>query len=149
MVRFVYIPFIMKVSILSKSELFKLIENKTLTSNTAVISFADEGCDFLEFPSDIDVLKVEFDDIRPCNITKERLDGLLPEAPSIASFISKKIKEGKDIICQCDYGISRSAGLAAAILEKYAHKGIDVFKDYRYTPNQIVFNKVYEELNKL
>ena len=139
----------MKVTILSKPELYKLIETHSLSSNSAVISFADEGCEFLDFPPNIDVLKIEFDDIRPAYLTKERIGELLPEATLIASFVDRKIKEGKDIICQCDYGISRSAGLAAAILQRYAHKGIEVFSDYRYTPNQIVFNKVYKELMKL
>lgn len=126
-----------------------MLETGGLSSNVAIISFADEGCEFLEIPSNIDHMKVEFDDIRPNNITKERLEELLPEAPLIASFVHQRIKEGKDIICQCDYGLSRSAGLAAAILERYGHMGIQVFQDYRYTPSQIVYNKVYDELKKL
>ena len=139
----------MKVSILSKSELFNLIEKNELTNKTAVISFADDEDEFLDFPDRIDVLKVVFYDIRPTSIPKEEYDTVLPEAKDIALFINQKVKEGKDIICQCDYGVSRSAGLAAAILEKYAHRGIDVFSDYKYTPNQFVYNKVYQELNKL
>ena len=140
----------MKISILSKAGLYRLIETNSLTSNTAVVSFADVGCDFLDVPSNVDQLKIEFDDIRPNNITKEQLLGdILPEAPAIAQFVSQKLKEGKDIICQCDYGISRSAGLAAAILERYSNKGIEIFRNYRYSPNQIVFNRVYKELQKL
>ena len=139
----------MKVSILSKSELFNLIEKKELSSNTAIVSFADEEDDFLDFPIKNDVLKVVFYDVRPSSSVKEHYDKLLPEAKDIAIFVNQKIKEGKDIICQCDYGISRSAGLAAAILEHYAHRGIDVFADYRYTPNQFVYNKVYQALKRL
>lgn len=139
----------MKVSILSKSELFKLLEKKELTNKSAVVSFADEEDDFLEFPKGIDVLKVVFYDVRPSCTVPEHYDNLLPEAKDIAHFVHTKILEGKDIICQCDYGISRSAGLAAAILQRYAHKGLDVFADYRYTPNQFVFNKVYKALEKL
>ena len=139
----------MKVSILSKSELFKLIENNELTNKSAVVSFADEEDEFLVFPRDIDVLKVVFYDIRPSSTVKEHYDSILPEAKSIANFVSQEINKGKDIICQCDYGISRSAGLAAAILERYAHKALDVFADYRYTPNLFVYNKVYAELKKL
>ena len=139
----------MKVSILSKSELFKLIEKKELSSRSAVISFADEEDEFLDIPDKVDTLKVVFYDVRPSSLSKDQYDALLPEAKDIAIFVNQKIKEGKDIICQCDYGISRSAGLAAAILERYAHRGIDIFSDYKYTPNQFVYNKVYLELNKL
>ena len=139
----------MKVSIYSKPELFKIIKDKGLPPNTAVISFTDEGCgEFLDFPITADVLKIEFDDIRARDIPRERIVELLPEAHAIAVFVDQKIKEHKDIICQCDYGISRSAGLAA-ILERYAHRGIDVFSNYKYNPNQIVFNKVFEKLKKL
>ena len=139
----------MKITILSKSELFKLLEKKELTSRTAVVSFADEQDEFLELPEEVECLKVVFYDIRPSSTVPEHYDSLLPEALEIARFVSNKIKEGKDIVCQCDYGISRSAGLAAAILERYAHKGLDVFSDYRYTPNQFVYNKVLKELKKL
>ena len=139
----------MKVTILSKSELFNLIEKKALTSKSAIVSFADEEDDFLDFPKDSIVLKIVFYDIRPSSTIKEHYYRLLPEAKDIARFVNQKILEGKDIICQCDYGISRSAGLAAAILERYAHRGIDVFANYKYTPNQFVYNKVYQELMKL
>lgn len=38
--------------------------------------------------------------------------------------------------------------LAAAILEYFEKRGIDIFRDYRYYPNQLVFNKIYEALQK-
>lgn len=52
------------------------------------------------------------------------------------------------IICQCDYGQSRSAACAAAIIEYFEHRGISIFADYRYYPNQLVFNKIYEALER-
>ena len=139
----------MTISIFSKPELYRLIEKNQLTNNTAVVAFADEEDDFLEFPDNTDVLKVVFFDVRPCSTIPEHYDDILPEAPEIAKYVNQKVREGKDIICQCDYGISRSAGLAAAILERYAHKGLSVFANYKYTPNQFVFNKVLKELKKL
>ena len=126
----------------------RLIE-KGIPKNTAIVSFADTEDDYEEFPPGTDVLLIAFYDIRPYTTAKEHYDTVLPEAKEIAQYVDKKIKEGKDIICQCDYGQSRSAGLAAAIMERYGHKGIDVFADYRYTPNQFVYNKVLEELKKL
>ena len=53
-----------------------------------------------------------------------------------------------DIICQCDYGQSRSAACAAAILEHFERNGISIFADYRYYPNQLVFNKVLKALKR-
>ncbi|MDE7093984.1 MAG: hypothetical protein K2O52_03615, partial [Oscillospiraceae bacterium] len=54
----------------------------------------------------------------------------------------------KNIICQCDYGQSRSAGCASAILEHFYHTGISVFADYRRSPNQVVYHKVFDALEK-
>ena len=54
-----------------------------------------------------------------------------------------------DIICQCEYGQSRSAGCAAAIREHFYSDGIKIFADYRYYPNQLVYNKVFDALEGL
>lgn len=74
--------------------------------------------------------------------------------PFIFSFLRTALSEmlrrcGMDIICQCEYGQSRRAGCAAAILKHYEHKGIDIFRAYKYYPNQLIFNKIYEALNQL
>ena len=117
--------------------------------NTAIISFSDTVDDYIEFPDGTDVLQIAFYDVRPHTVVKEHYSKILPEAGEIARYIFQKKKEGKNIICQCDYGISRSAGCAAAILQRWGNNGIHIFADYRYTPNQFVYNKVLAELNKL
>ena len=71
-----------------------------------------------------------------------------PEATELAKFIRDAVKDGCEILCQCEYGQSRSAACAAAILEYYARKGIRVFADYRYYPNQLIFNKLFSALKK-
>ena len=71
-----------------------------------------------------------------------------PEADALAEFIYKAKEDGLDIICQCEYGQSRSAGCAAAILQHFSKNGIDVFTDYRYYPNQLVYHKVFDALTK-
>jgi len=73
----------------------------------------------------------------------------LPLVNELAEFIYDAKKDGLDIICQCEYGQSRSAGCAAAIREHYYGDGIKIFADYRYYPNQLVFNKVFEALEGL
>jgi protein-tyrosine phosphatase len=64
----------------------------------------------------------------------------------VAEFIHQAVTDGVEIVCQCEYGQSRSAGLGAAILEYYERRGIDIFRDYRYYPNQLIFNKAYEAM---
>ena len=139
----------MRVSILSRENMNILIRKNAIPSNTAIVSFSDCEEEFIKFPKEIDVLKIAFMDIIPFEIDKKYYDSILPEAKIIAEYIVNKVKEGKDIICQCDYGVSRSAGLAAAILQMYGHHGIQIFSDYRYLPNQFVYNKVLKELKQL
>ena len=73
----------------------------------------------------------------------------LAEADDLAKFIDEARADGLDIICQCDYGQSRSAACAAAILQYYEGRGIDIFADYRYYPNQLVYHKVLDALEKV
>ena len=138
----------MKVSIYSRDLLVKRIK-EGLPSNVAIISFSDTEEEFIVFPSKTDVLHVAFYDVRPYTVSKHHYGGILPQARQIAEYIFKKISEGKDIICQCDYGISRSAGCAAAIMEMWGNRGIEIFADYRYSPNQFVYNKVLKELKNV
>ncbi|HCJ42045.1 MAG TPA: hypothetical protein DHV89_11670 [Ruminococcus sp.] len=91
---------------------------------------------------DIEDIDKETLDERGC------FDDFFPEAEEAAKFIRENMKAGRDIICQCEYGVSRSAGCAAAVREFFFGDGIRVFADYRYMPNQLVFNKIYDALTK-
>ena len=48
------------------------------------------------------------------------------------------------VICQCDAGISRSSGMAAAIAK--AFNGEDNWLFEHYIPNRTVYRKVLEKL---
>lgn len=74
-------------------------------------------------------------------------DTYFPEVNALADFIIKAIQECRTIICQCEYGQSRSAACAAAIKEYIDRTGIDIFSDYKYYPNQLVYNKIFTALN--
>ena len=71
-----------------------------------------------------------------------------PEAEKLAQFIKLVVTLNLDIICQCEYGQSRSAACAAAILEVYEGNGISIFSDYRYYPNKYIYNKLVTKLKK-
>ena len=70
----------------------------------------------------------------------------LPEADALAKFICQSKADGLDILCQCEYGQSRRAACAAAILEYFDGSGISIFADYRYYPNQVVYHKIMDAL---
>lgn len=147
----------MKVEIYSRKEIEKLIDSSAL-NNKAVISFYNpiskrNADNYL--PVDYKgkcrrLFKVAVHDI-DIEILKDyglTFDTYLPEASDLAEFIVSAISDGFDIICQCEYGQSRSAACAAAIKEYYEKSGISIFADYRYYPNQLIFNKVLDALHQ-
>ena len=144
----------MEVSIYSRKAIKELM-NKGFPQNTAVISFYTPKNN-----RDYEENRVNYDGV--CNkvfyvgipdIDIEILgdygytyDTYLAEADELAKFIYEVRENGFDIICQCDYGQSRSAACAAAILQHFEGRGIDIFADYRYYPNQLVYHKVFDAL---
>lgn len=147
----------MKVSIYSREKIEKLIETD-FPKNTAVISFYDPKgirsdnlipVDYknkAEMLYQVAIYDIDIDYLEKYNLT---FDTYLPEAKEIAEFIYKAKENGLDIICQCQYGQSRSAACAAAILEHFEKNGISIFADYRYYPNQVVFNKILNALKEV
>lgn len=142
----------MNIKIMSRNEIEKLIV-QGFPSNTAVISFRDTDdnsvIEFNGLPTRLFELKVD-------DIYFEELDefGLnpstyFPEAEKLAQYIKLIAMRNMDIICQCEYGQSRSAACAAAILEAYEGNGISIFSDYRYYPNKYIYNKLYAELKDI
>lgn len=129
----------MNVTVYSRFEIEEIISNGEFPDNTAVISFYDPKikridpdythvkykgiCDTV-FYSELEDLDLEC--IKEKGYT---YDTYFPEAEDIAEFIYKAYSKGMDIICQCEYGQSRSAGCAAAILQHFCKTGIDIFAD--------------------
>ena len=147
----------MKISIYSRKAIEELLE-KDFPENAVVISFYDPPGKFrdaeykpVDYSTKTDcVFRVALHDIDLAVLPKYHLtyETYFPEADDLAEFIFQAKREGKDIICQCEYGESRSSGCAAAIHEYFYKDGIDIFADYRYYPNQIVYHKVYDALER-
>lgn len=145
-----------RVSIYSRKEAELLIMGNRFPKNVAVISFYDPAIKRIDkdythvdytgscervFFSELDDLDLEV--LKDKGLTYETF---FPEAEQIAEFVYKDYNGGLNIICQCEYGQSRSAGCAAAILEHFYHTGISVFADYRRYPSKLVYHKVFDAL---
>ena len=146
----------MAVSIYSRKAIKELIE-KGFPQNTAVISFytPKNKRDYEENRVDYDGIcdKVFYVGIPDIDIEilsdyGYTYETYLAEADELAKFIYEARADGLDILCQCDYGQSRSAACAAAILQHFERRGINIFEDYRYYPNQLVYHKVFDALEK-
>lgn len=140
----------MNVYIYSREDIVQLLK-KGFPDNTAVISFSgqfstEHMVDYYGKAKRLFRVKIpdiHYDELSDYDISYE---DYFKEADELAEFIIMAQKDGLDIICQCEYGQSRSAGCAAAILEFFYKKGILVFASYKYCPNQMVFHKVYDAL---
>lgn len=146
----------MKISIYSRSEIEELIEGD-FPEHTAVISFYDPAgirsdnmvpVDYkgkAEMLFQVAVYDIDISILKDYGLT---YDTYLSETDKLAQFIKTAHDKGLDIICQCQYGQSRSAACAAAIEEYYNKNGISIFADYRYYPNQLIYHKIFDALNK-
>lgn len=139
----------MKVEIFSRAAMEKFIQT-AYPKNTAVICFYYKiKPDF--YPTACNLIYY----VNIPDIDKELLekygytyDTYIEDSDRLAEFIYNAKRHGFDIICQCDYGQSRSAACAAAILQHFKHCGIEIFADYRYYPNQLVYHRVIEALER-
>lgn len=87
------------------------------------------------------VLPLKFDDVdggKNC-ITKE-------DAQMIKSFVGRH--KDKLIIVHCDGGISRSAGIAAALLKFYNGDDSEIFDNGRYRPNMLCYRTMLNVLEE-
>ena len=146
----------MKIKICSRKTIEKVLSNGKI-EGAGVISFHDpEGRGRNDYkPIDFKrkcerVIQVGVHDLDPRSLSGFGLsiETYFPEADEIADFVYRAKAEGLDIICQCEYGQSRSAGCAAAILQHFSKKGIEIFADYRYYPNQLIYNKMLAALDE-
>ena len=139
----------MNVTICSRKAAEELLRTDAL-SHTAVISFCDPPStdrpaptpplDYTGAAARVFTVAVRDLDLSVLPDVGLTYDTYLLEADALAAFIYQARADGLDILCQCEYGQSRSAACAAAILEHFDSTGISIFADYRYYPNQVVYH---------
>ena len=140
-----------KVYALSRAE----IENSECAQSNIIISIRSPGCRRAIVGSNnpVDVLFLEFSDV-----DKEgrvwTLDGNTPvkpklfseeEAKQVVDFVNKYKNEVEVILCQCEAGIARSSGTAAAVcsfLGKHEEDGEFWIGKNRYRPNAHVYKTI-------
>ena len=152
----------MKILIKSRKSLERMARN-TFPDGTAVISITDANDFPVAFEDEPDyLLRIAFNDVDNDVFADELLDNPTDEeraeierkydmiskeqADEIASFYINHKDDISTLICQCEHGQSRSAAVAAAVLEYRSRRGIKIFADDRYYPNKVVFRRVLEAL---
>lgn len=148
----------MNVLIYSRDDIEEIILKNEFPANTAVISFYDKSTQIYDDDfTPVDYSKVcknvyycELDDLDIECLEEEGYTyaTYFEDADKVAEFIYQAYKNDMNIICQCEYGQSRSAGCAAAILQYFYKTGIDIFTDYSKFPSRLVYHKIFDSLKK-
>ena len=143
----------------------KTVSNMEFIVPTAVISITDMDYFFADLKNSPKfLLQMQFDDIdgyvfedegykNPTyeqRLWVEKKYNIISDeqAQKIASFYFKAKPLVTRVICQCEHGQSRSAAVAAAILEYEQKEGINIFANEKYSPNKIIFHKVLTALKE-
>lgn len=139
------------------------IESMVFPLGTAVISITDYNYDFAKLNNKPDyLLQLTFDDIdsdvfidelgrKPTESERQEIEKKYhmltdEQAEQIAEFVKIVWDKIDVLICQCEHGQSRSAAVAAAIMEIKSKRGIEIFADDRYYPNKTIFRKVLKAI---
>ncbi len=69
-------------------------------------------------------------------------------ARTAAEFLRNHLAHTQVLICQCQFGQSRSAAVAAAVAQYLSGNGQKIFDDPRYSPNPLVYTRLLEALRQ-
>lgn len=97
-------------------------------------------------PSRLGVLRLSFTDIDDINAAKQigQAHYLMAreQAEEVVAFVRKYVNSIETIVCQCDGGISRSSGMAAALSKILNGDDSWVFNSKEYVPNMLVYRMI-------
>lgn len=148
----------MNVTVMSRANAVRYCRQKN-PEPTAIISISDPYMGYADEPFCSEenkirgILNLRFADADGAGIdvygrNVEESDLMTDEdARKVARFVN----ENRDIyiLVHCDAGISRSAGVAAAILKHYTGDDTAIFKSGRFYPNMWCYRKTLNALHEL
>ena len=132
----------MKFQVMSRQDARRYSFN-TAIEKTIIISIndvADEANQFASNPQIIDTCSLFFDDVEGNEANcMTRWD-----ADNIIRFVNKHLDNVEQIVVHCGAGISRSAGVCAALMMIVNGNDSDIFNNGRYCPNMHCYRLVLE-----
>lgn len=126
----------------AKSESYKL------KIPTVVISITDPDKDLNCFAHNtnlVAVCRVQFHDTEPDILLKNEILMTASDAAKIRRFVDAYKDKVEQIIVHCEAGISRSAGVMAAIQKYLIGNDDQIFNNRRFCPNMYVYNLMIKE----
>ena len=109
---------------------------------TIIISITDPDKElnvFAKNPNIIGVCRLQFDDTDPDIKLKYETLMTPQDASKIKDFVDRHTDKAEQIIVHCEAGISRSAGVMAAIMRYFGYDNNCIFKSHRFSPNMYCY----------
>lgn len=114
-------------------------------SKIAVISICDTDRENPHFISGVKVCNLQFDDVDSGENCMTESDAL-----KICDFVNFITLHNYDVlIVHCEAGISRSSGVAAAIMKYIYNDDWEIFNNKLYYPNMFCYKLVLETFNEI
>lgn len=132
------------------------LARENLDEKIIIISITDKGerCPkFAENKNILDILKLRFDDVEAweySSIDSCKSGGVVEhlmsdaDAQSIIAFVNKYVNSVDRIVVHCNYGVSRSAAVCAAIMFLLNENDSKVFCNDNYEPNIYCYRTVLQ-----
>ena len=132
----------MEFEVLSRSNA-KRLSYKPNIKDCIIISITDLGSNPNQFaanPHIKDVLKLQFDDVDYSDdncITQE-------DGKKIIDFVNRYVNKVDKVIVHCEAGVSRSAGVCAALMHIINGNDNPIFDNPKFCPNMTCYRTVME-----
>lgn len=113
---------------------------------TIIISITDVGSEPNRFNHNsgiLNVLHLQFNDVdihEPFCITET-------DACKIVNFVSRYLNKAKQIVVHCEAGVSRSAGVCAALMKVINGSDFEIFDNPHFCPNMSCYRMVLTGFN--
>jgi predicted protein tyrosine phosphatase len=130
----------MKFEVLSRQKAKKMSYNQNI-DDCIIISITDIDKDINQFapnPHIKNICRVQFDDVEidePRHIDRK-------DAEKILEFVNQYINKVDKIIVHCEAGVSRSAGVCAALMQIINGDDMDIFDNPKFCPNMTCYRTV-------
>ena len=125
----------------------QFVEGLSDLDDTVLVSFVNPGSDSITTKNEFkDVVETRCHDTDSQAFSYEVCTA--EDAQKIAKFVVQ-YKDVQCIICQCEAGISRSSGCAAAIMKFLTGSDKSIFDRSQFSPNKLIYRLVLQALTEI
>ena len=126
-------------------------ESYRINAPTLIISITDPGLNpntFARNSNIVGLCRLQFDDVTEENARPEDVMMTPRDAEKIKDYVLRYKDRVESIIVHCEVGVSRSAGIMAAIQKYMIGDDSAIFNNDAFSPNMHCYNLMLSALNE-